>query len=160
MKLFWQRFTQNGRHPINQETTICINESGLFSLIMSSKLPTAKAFKKWITLEVLPPIRKTESFSIVQPVEERRRKLDDSKIRVELLESNNLKFKRCSSDSLMNMMQPYQKLQKLNDLWCRNIITLCKDELNMLIDFREACKIGRYVKSKYVEKYEKQPDKY
>jgi phage antirepressor protein len=35
-----------------------INESGLYGLILSSKLPTAKAFKKWVTSEVLPSIRK------------------------------------------------------------------------------------------------------
>lgn len=40
-----------------QEITI-INESGLYSLILSSKLPSAKAFKRWITSEVLPSIRK------------------------------------------------------------------------------------------------------
>ena len=39
------------------KTTI-INESGLYSLILSSKLPTAKAFKRWVTSEVLPSIRK------------------------------------------------------------------------------------------------------
>jgi len=82
------------------------------------------------------------------------------KLLKDLLESNNIKFKQCASDTLMNMIQPNQKLLKPDDLWCRDIITLCKDELNRLIDFREACKIGRYVKSKYVEKYEKQPDKY
>lgn len=36
-----------------------INESGLYSLILSSKLPTAKKFKRWVTSEVLPSIRKT-----------------------------------------------------------------------------------------------------
>ena len=36
-----------------------INESGLYSLILSSKLPTAKEFKHWVTSEVLPSIRKT-----------------------------------------------------------------------------------------------------
>ena len=41
----------------NQET-ILINESGLYSLILSSKLPTAKKFKRWVTSEVLPSIRK------------------------------------------------------------------------------------------------------
>lgn len=40
-----------------QEMTI-INESGLYSLILSSKLPNAKKFKKWVTSEVLPSIRK------------------------------------------------------------------------------------------------------
>ena len=36
-----------------------INESGLYSLILSSKLPQAKAFKRWVTNEVLPQIRQT-----------------------------------------------------------------------------------------------------
>lgn len=40
-----------------QNMTI-INESGLYSLILSSKLPTAKKFKHWVTSEVLPTIRK------------------------------------------------------------------------------------------------------
>lgn len=37
---------------------LAINESGLYSLILSSKLPTAKQFKRWVTSEVLPNIRK------------------------------------------------------------------------------------------------------
>lgn len=45
-----------------QETTI-INESGLYSLVLSSKLPKAKAFKRWITSEVIPSIRKTGSYN-------------------------------------------------------------------------------------------------
>ena len=40
--------------------TVLINESGVYSLVMSSKLPTAKKFKRWVTSEVLPSIRKTE----------------------------------------------------------------------------------------------------
>lgn len=44
-----------------QETWI-INESGLYSLIMSSKLPSAKKFKRWVTSEVLPAIRKTGGY--------------------------------------------------------------------------------------------------
>lgn len=44
-----------------QEVTV-INESGLYSLILSSKLPTATKFKRWVTSEVLPAIRKTGSY--------------------------------------------------------------------------------------------------
>lgn len=40
------------------QTPVLINESGLYSLILSSKLPTARAFKRWVTSEVLPAIRK------------------------------------------------------------------------------------------------------
>ena len=41
---------------------IFINESGLYSLVLSSKLPQAKAFKRWVTSEVLPQIRKTGGY--------------------------------------------------------------------------------------------------
>ena len=42
--------------------TYIINESGLYSLILSSKLPQAKAFKRWVTSEVLPQIRQTGGY--------------------------------------------------------------------------------------------------
>lgn len=41
-----------------EQNAVIINESGLYSLILSSKLPTAKEFKRWVTSEVLPSIRK------------------------------------------------------------------------------------------------------
>lgn len=44
------------------QNTIVINESGLYSLIMSSKLQKAKQFKRWVTSEVLPTIRKTGGY--------------------------------------------------------------------------------------------------
>lgn len=45
-----------------RKETILINESGLYSLILSSKLPSAKKFKSWVTSEVLPSIRKTGGY--------------------------------------------------------------------------------------------------
>ena len=42
---------------------VIINESGLYSLVLSSKLPQAKAFKRWVTSEVLPAIRMTGEYS-------------------------------------------------------------------------------------------------
>lgn len=45
-----------------EQKTVCINESGLYSLILSSKLPSAKKFKRWVTSEVLPTIRKTGGY--------------------------------------------------------------------------------------------------
>lgn len=41
-----------------------INESGLYSLILSSKLPSAKKFKRWVTSEVLPALRKTGQYQV------------------------------------------------------------------------------------------------
>ncbi len=48
--------------PGGRQNIIVINESGLYSLILSSKLPTAKKFKHWVTSEVLPAIRKTGGY--------------------------------------------------------------------------------------------------
>lgn len=47
-----------------------INESGLYSLVLSSKLPTAKKFKHWITSEVLPAIRKHGAYMTPEKIEE------------------------------------------------------------------------------------------
>lgn len=49
---------------------IIINESGLYSLVLSSKLPTAKKFKHWITSEVLPAIRKHGAYMTPGKIEE------------------------------------------------------------------------------------------
>lgn len=53
----------------NPNQTI-VNESGMFSLILSSNLPNAKKFKRWVTSEVLPTIRKTGSYHLPQTPEE------------------------------------------------------------------------------------------
>ena len=45
-----------------RRNVIFINESGLYSLVLPSKLPQAKAFKRWVTSEVLPQIRKTGGY--------------------------------------------------------------------------------------------------
>lgn len=49
----------------NQMTTL-INESGLYALILASKLPQAQAFKRWVTSEVLPQVRKTGGYIPVE----------------------------------------------------------------------------------------------
>lgn len=48
--------------PGGKQKFITINESGLYSLILSSKLPSAKEFKHWVTSEVLPSIRKNGAY--------------------------------------------------------------------------------------------------
>lgn len=76
---------QNGSRDVNRHTdeedrtktmvfdgnqnkeTILINESGLYSLVLSSKLPNAKQFRRWVTSEVLPSIRKYGSYNMNIP---------------------------------------------------------------------------------------------
>lgn len=48
--------------PGGKQRVLIINESGLYSLVLSSKLPTANAFKRWITSEVIPSIRKNGGY--------------------------------------------------------------------------------------------------
>ena len=61
-----RRFADSGQ---NREMYV-INESGLYSLILSSKLPKAKEFKRWVTSEVLPAIRKHGAYMTEQTLEQ------------------------------------------------------------------------------------------
>lgn len=58
----WQITTQFG-----SKETVIINESGLYSLVLSSKLPGAKRFRRWVTNEVLPSIRKDGGYIKTAP---------------------------------------------------------------------------------------------
>lgn len=54
--------SQNGNVPVGKTKTAFVNESGLYALIFGSKLEKAKEFKRWVTAEVLPQIRKTGGY--------------------------------------------------------------------------------------------------
>lgn len=60
-----EMMTPGGKQPI-----IIINESGLYSLILSSRLPSAKTFKHWVTSEILPAIRKHGAYMTEQTIEQ------------------------------------------------------------------------------------------
>lgn len=62
--------SQNGNVPVGQSKTAVINESGLYSLILSSKMPNAKKFKHWVTAEVLPSIRKHGAYMTPETLEQ------------------------------------------------------------------------------------------
>ena len=72
----------------SQNQTV-INESGLYSLIIGSKLPTAKRFKRWVTSEVLPAIRKHGAYATAPTID---KILDDPDYGIRLLQ--NLKEER------------------------------------------------------------------
>lgn len=62
---------------VNGTALTIINESGLYSLILSSKLPGAKRFKHWVTGEVLPTLRKTGRYEVQQATQQRPLTPDD-----------------------------------------------------------------------------------
>ena len=134
-----------------QNMTI-INESGLYSLILSSKLPQAKEFKRWVTTEVLPTIRKHGAY------------LTDSKIEEVLLSpetiinlATQLKDEREARKQLQivnsqlavdnQIMQP--KAQYFDDLVERNLLTNFRDTAKML-KVKEREFIGWLLDKKYI----------
>lgn len=73
--------TVNDLFTVNGTSAALINESGLYSLILSSKMPKAKAFKRWVTSEVLPAIRRE---GVYQSVKEKQH--------IEQLEATNTRL--------------------------------------------------------------------
>ena len=61
--------TVNDSFTVNGTAPTLINESGLYSLVLSSKLPTAKKFKRWVTSEVIPAIRKHGAYMSPETIE-------------------------------------------------------------------------------------------
>jgi prophage antirepressor-like protein len=98
-----------------------INESGLYSLILSSKLPTAKKFKRWVTSEVLPAIRKTGSYQEPLTGEElMARALVEAKNVL-----NDLKIKNSELTVENQIMKP--KSDYFDELVDRNLLTNLTD---------------------------------
>ena len=76
--------------PGGNQQTVIINESGLYSLILSSKLPSAKKFKHWVTHEVLPEIRR-KGYYATPAIQSQ---IDELKQEVELLQARNAGLKK------------------------------------------------------------------
>src|SRR5574337_1739206 len=82
------------------QSVICISEAGLYSLVLSSRKPAAKDFKRWLTHDVLPAIRKTGSYitsnltplqilrQMLDTFEAQNERIDNLDNRVELLEAH------------------------------------------------------------------------
>jgi anti-repressor protein len=91
-----------------KKETILINESGLYSLILGSKLPSARKFKRWVTSEVLPAIRKTgaydihqDSYMIADPVERAKKWIEEETVRKEQAKAiERMKPKEIFSDAV------------------------------------------------------------
>lgn len=94
-----------------QETTI-INESGLYSLVLSSKLPGAKQFKRWITSEVIPSIRKTGSYSV--PCDLSR--LSPEMQMLKLLTDKAIENELAQQEQARQLHQVEQKVENIREL--------------------------------------------
>lgn len=128
-----------------QEMTI-INESGLYSLVLSSKLPRAKKFKRWVTSEVLPSIRKNGGY-IHGP-----KNMSDSEImaRALLVAQSTIaqRDKRISELTVINqIMRP--KADYFDEIVDRNLLTNFRETAKQL-GIKERVFIGFLMNHKYV----------
>ena len=142
-----------------KKNIVFINESGVYSLILRSKLETAKSFKRWVTKDVLPSIRKTGSYVMkkaIEPLDLRRIQIEETKM-LEMISDS--KLKQALTDRLMNEISG-TVITNGEDKWSRDIVTLVKDEFNKNIDFSKASVIGTYVAKKYKKHFKKSPQKY
>lgn len=126
-----------------QNTTL-INESGLYSLILSSKLPGAKEFKRWVTSEVLPSIRKHGAYMTPETLQAAILNPDTMIQLCQQLKSEQDKNRELtvvnSRLTVENqIMQP--KAEYFDDLVDRNLLT----------NFRETAKELNYPPKKFVE---------
>ena len=81
--------TVNDSFTVNGTAITLINESGLYSLVLSSKLPGAKKFKRWVTAEVLPTIRKTGGYQLPKDYPSALRALADATEKLLAVETEN-----------------------------------------------------------------------
>ncbi|MDR0979513.1 MAG: phage antirepressor KilAC domain-containing protein [Lachnospiraceae bacterium] len=149
------------------QETIVINESGLYSLILSSKLKQAKAFKRWVTSEVLPSIRKHGGYVTGQEQmtdEELMAKailMANSKIKE--LDSKNKQLQAVNSQLVVTneIMKP--KAEYFDDLVDRNLLTNFRDTakalqvkeklfVKFLIDHKYVYRDGRGKSQPYADK--------
>lgn len=137
----WQITTPGGI----QEMTI-INESGLYSLVLSSKLPGAKQFKRWVTSEVLPSIRKSGGYINGQETMSPEELMAKALMVAEKTLAE--REKRISALTVENqILQP--KADYFDQLVDRNLLTSLRDTAKEL-GIKEKKFIGFLVEKKYL----------
>ena len=134
------------------QNTPIINESGLYSLVLSSKLPGAKQFKRWITSEVIPSIRKHGAYMTPDKLEEVLLKPDTL---IQL--AQNLKAEQDKRKALevanaelvveKQIMQP--KADYFDELVDRNLLTSFRETAKQL-EVKEKELIGFLLEKKYI----------
>ena len=137
--------------------TIIINESGLYSLILGSKLPGAKKFKRWVTSEVLPSIRKHGAYMTDETIEQVLSDPDTIiRLATQLKEerSKNKVLAQRNTELLVDkqIMQP--KADYFDELVERNLLTNFR-ETAKLFDIKEKVFIRFLLDKKYIYRDQK-----
>jgi prophage antirepressor-like protein len=91
--------------PAYETRVTLINESGLYSLILSSKLPQAKAFKRWVTAEVLPQIRKTGGYIPIRDIDGRELSNEEILDRADAIVGRTLRMVNAEAEDTLTATQ-------------------------------------------------------
>lgn len=121
--------------PGGKQNITIINESGLYSLILSSKLPNAKEFKHWVTSEVLPSIRKHGAYMTPETIEQVLSNPDTIiRLATQLKEEQNRNRQLTAEVSALtvdkSVMQP--KADYFDELVDRNLLTSFRETAKLL----------------------------
>lgn len=126
-----------------------INESGLYALIFGSKLESARKFKHWVTSEVLPSLRKTGSYNMVQP--EERAEIKVLRERTQHIRELNALIDRCKGDirAVERLLIP--EPNNLSHVPEKSVRTLETDEIESVENYvlSHQIEVGDYVKDIY-----------
>lgn len=138
-------------HGILQYPTI-INESGLYSLVLSSKLPTAKKFKRWVTSEVIPSIRKHGAYMTPETLEAAILNPDTmiklcTALKDEQDKRRALEVANAELTVEKQIMQP--KADYFDELVDRNLLTSFRETAKQL-EVKEKELIGFLLEKKYI----------
>lgn len=120
-----------------QDLTI-INESGLYSLIMSSKLPDAKRFKRWVTSEVLPQIRKHGMYATAEL-------LNNPDLAIQAFTALKAEREKVQALSLTNAIQAQQIAELQPKASYYDVILNCKDLISISKIAKDYGKSGRWL---------------
>lgn len=113
-----------------EQNPVCINESGLYSLILSSKMQNAKKFKHWVTSEVLPSIRKTGSYQVPQSNTDKSKSLEVKEMNARVRMSNQY-LKLASVNTLSEQYKNILVAKSAEVLAGKPLLPLPKSEQKM-----------------------------
>lgn len=132
-----QKLDEDERTMLNigrQGEANCVNEYGLYSLILASRKPQAKQFKRWITHEVIPTIRKHGAYMTGETLEQALTSPDfliqlATKLKDEQEKNLNLQAINSRLEVENEIMQP--KAEYFDELVARNLLTNFRDTAKM-----------------------------
>lgn len=139
-----KKLNDKSSSSFGQRGATLINESGLYSLILSSKLPKAKEFKRWVTSEVLPAIRKHGVYAVDEVLENPDMLISA----LQALKEEKAKAKRLS-ETIAVQEQQISELKPKASYY--DVVLNCKDLVSVTEIAKDYGKSGKWLNEKLHE---------